>query len=72
MIRITFEIPDDTGPALLSAIDEISNRVGGRLEEATRFSKEDAWTRAVRALGPLRAELYRVVKRPDPDYEITR
>lgn len=57
MIDVTFRIDEQTLPALYSAIEEISNEVGSRLEAPHRYAREDALTRACRALGPLRAGL---------------
>ena len=55
MIEVRFIVHDDTLPALYSAIEEISNSVGARMQEPHAYKTEDALTRASRALGPLRA-----------------
>lgn len=55
MVRISFEVPDQVAPALRSAVEEISNAVGGRLEQAFSFATEQAFTDAVIGLGALRA-----------------
>lgn len=55
MIAVTFTVDEQTLPALYSAVEEISNEVGSRLEAPHRYAREDALTRACRALGPLRA-----------------
>lgn len=54
-VTVAFEVDDETLPALYSAVEEVSNSVGTRLEEAKLFAREDALTRAARALGALRA-----------------
>jgi hypothetical protein len=68
MIRITFEVPESMAPALRSAIEEISNEVGGRLEGAHRFNREDALTRAAVALGIRRRAVNKVVPAGDKGY----
>lgn len=55
MVKVEIEVHEDTLPALYSAIEEISNIVGTRLTESKVFAREDALTRAARALGVLRA-----------------
>lgn len=68
MARICFDVIDEQGPALVSAIEEQRNELGGRLEGAHRFKKEDALTRAASAIGTLHAALLRVFGHGDPDY----
>lgn len=68
MVRITFDVLDEHAPALRSAIEEISNEVGGRLEGLHRYSKEHALTKAAVALGTLRAAICKVVAAGDPTY----
>jgi hypothetical protein len=67
-LRITFEISSEHGPALRSAIEEISNEIGGRLEGAYRFAREDALTYAATALGSLRAAINEKVPEGSKDY----
>lgn len=55
VIEVRFKVHEDTLPALYSAVEEISNEIGGRLEAPARYAREDALTRASRALGQLRA-----------------
>lgn len=55
MVEITFAVNEDALPSLYSAIEEISNEVGARLEAPHRYEREDALTRAARGLGALRA-----------------
>ena len=67
-VQITFTIDEEVAPALKSAIEEISNEVGGRLEAPHSYDREDALTRAARALGALRAAVSAVVPQADPNY----
>jgi hypothetical protein len=59
MVDISFQVHEDTLPALYSAVEEISNSVGSRLEGPHQYAQQDALTRAARALGPLRAGISR-------------
>jgi hypothetical protein len=68
MIRFSFEIPDKFAPALRSAVEEMSNEIGGRLEGSYAFATETAYTDAVVALGALRAEVNAKVKAGDPNW----
>lgn len=77
MVRITItgggqsasaEVADIHAPALRSAIEEISNEVGGRLMGQHAFAKEQALTDAMIGLGVLRAAINKVVPAGDPHY----
>lgn len=68
MKRITFEVADIHAPALRSAIEEISNEVGGRLTGQHAFAKEQALTDAAIGLGTLRKAINKVVGAGDPNY----
>lgn len=67
--KVTTEIPSEQGPALRSALAEIRNEVGARLEGSFTFAKEFALTRAVSALGALAAAVNDVIPTEDVDYE---
>lgn len=67
-LQIEFSIAPHLAPALKSAIDEISNTVGARLEGPSKFAKEDALTRAAMGLGLLRAAIAAKEVRGDRDY----
>jgi hypothetical protein len=67
-IKLSFEFHPDHGPALRSAIEEISNTVGGRLVGSHRYAKEQALTDACVVLGALRAAVNSVVPNADPNY----
>lgn len=54
MVEVRFVVHEEVLPALYSAVEEITNEIGGRLEAPHRYAREDALTRAARALGPLR------------------
>jgi hypothetical protein len=68
MKRISFEVADIHAPALRSAIEEISNEVGGRLTGQHAFAKEQALTDAAIGLGTLRKAINKVVGAGDPNY----
>jgi hypothetical protein len=68
VVTITFSVPDEAAPALRSAVEEISNEVGGRLEGSHRYDKEEALTRAAVALGKLRAAVNRAIPEGDQNY----
>jgi hypothetical protein len=67
-LEITFCVLARTGPALRSAILEISNIVGERLEGPHAWDKEQALTHAAMALGALRTSVCAAVPEDDPDY----
>jgi hypothetical protein len=59
MVEVRFSVHEETLPALYSAIEEISNEVGSRLEAPHRYDREDALTHASKALAGLRAGISR-------------
>jgi hypothetical protein len=61
-------IADEHAPALRSALDEIRNELGGRLEGNFEFAKEAALTNASIALGNLAGALNRIVPEGDASY----
>jgi hypothetical protein len=63
------EIPSEFGPALRSALEDLSNLISERLLGVHKFEREDSLTFAVTALGPLRAAVNQVVPAGDPNYE---
>lgn len=65
----TAEIPSKFGPALRSALEDISNQIGGRLQSDMKFALEDALTEAVTALAPLRVAVNQIVPEGHKDYE---
>lgn len=67
-MKITFEVRDCDAPALRSAVDEISNTVGTRMEAKYTYEQEDALVRASIALATLRAAVCAVVPNGDPNY----
>lgn len=68
MITFTVSIPDEQGPALRSAIQEIRNEVGDRLVGSHKFNKEAALTLAATALGTLAAAINAQVPTEDKHY----
>lgn len=68
MVKITFEIKDEHAPALRSAVDEISNTVGTRMESRYSYDVEDALVRASIALGTLRAAVCEKIPEGDAHY----
>jgi hypothetical protein len=69
LLTITFQVSRENAPALKSAIEEITNEVGGRLEAPHAFAREDALTRAAIALGALRRAVSAQVPAGDRDYK---
>lgn len=63
------EIPSQFGPALRSAMEDICNEIGGRLEGIHQYEKEDALTEAAIATNALRAAVNQVVPVGHEDYE---
>jgi hypothetical protein len=67
-VKICFDVAPNHAPALRSAVEEIRNEVGGRLEGQHRYAKQDALTYAAVALGSLFAAITRKVTAGDPGY----
>jgi hypothetical protein len=65
----TADIPSEHGPSLRSAVNEIRNTLGGRVEGAFSFKKEHSLTKAGSAMGRMAAALNLVIPEDDPDYE---
>jgi hypothetical protein len=68
LIRISFDVHTEHAPALRSAVEEISNELGGRLEGMYTFPVEMALTNAVIALGTLRAAVCAKIPAGDANY----
>jgi hypothetical protein len=84
MKRISFDVFDEHAPALLAAVEEMSDTLASRVEGKFSIPQEAALSRAVAAIIPLRvavtsatAEIARETKRArgitvpagaDPDY----
>jgi hypothetical protein len=66
---LSVTVADEHAPALRSALDELRNIVGGRLEGVHPFAREDALTRAAVAVGDLAAGFNAVIPAGDPDYD---
>lgn len=66
---VSFEVFDELLPALKSAVEEISNEIGGRLEGPHSFDREEALSDAAMALGALRAAVNAIVPAGHPHYE---
>lgn len=67
-VTVSFEIGIRFLPALKSAIEEISEKVGHRLESPKKFSEEDALTYAALGLSVLRAAITKHVQHGSPNY----
>lgn len=67
-LEVAFKVSSEHAPALKSAIEEISNIVGSRLEGSHAFAKEQALTDAAVALGALRRAITEKVPRGDIFY----
>ena len=63
----TADIPSEFGPSLRSAIQEIRDTLGGRVEGMFSFKKEHSLSRAVTAVGRLAAALNLVITEADPE-----
>lgn len=68
VVTISFQVHEAHAPALRSAVEEISNEIGGRLEGMYRYDQEEALTAAAVALGTLRAAVDALVPAGDPNY----
>jgi len=68
LVRISFTVHKEHAPALRSAVEEISNTVGGRLEGRYEYDVEQALTNAAVALGSLRAATFAAIPAGDPNY----
>ena len=68
-LTFTFTVPHEFGSALKSAVDEISETIGGRLEGPHAFAKEGALTKAAAAVAALRASVNQQVKFGSADYD---
>lgn len=69
MLLFTFGVDVQHAPAFRSVVDEMTTRIGQRLEQPHRYDKETALTYASIALGRLRAAVHPLVGRGDPNYE---
>lgn len=67
-VEIRFDVSAEVAPALRSAIEEISNDIGGRLTGSYRHSREQALTDAAIGLAALRKALFAVVPAGDVNY----
>lgn len=63
------EIPSRFGPALRSAMEDMTNEIGGRLEGIHQYEREDALTEAAAATNPLRAAVNAVIPVGHEDHE---
>lgn len=69
MIRISFEVPDEHGPTLRSVVEELSNRIGTKIEENIyEFPIEHTLTKTACVIGALRGAVHPKVQKEDPDY----
>ncbi len=62
MRSFRFKIADDHVPSLLAAMEELGDTLATRAEEKDTFPREAALTRAIAAIGPIRASLYNAVR----------
>lgn len=69
MIEFTFDIDVAHAPAFKSIVDDMSFRIGTRLEQPHKFARETALTYAAMALGRLRAVVTAQVPMSDPNYD---
>lgn len=67
-ITISFTIRRSKGPALRSAVEEISSIIGSRLEGSHSYPKEFSLTDAAITVGSLRAAVNKAIPAGDPFY----
>lgn len=67
-ITISFTIRKSKGPALRSAVEELSSIIGSRLEGQHKYDKEFALTDAAITVGSLRAAVNKAIPAGDPAY----
>jgi hypothetical protein len=67
-VTISFEVPAHCLPSFRSAIEELSNLIGTRLESSRRFGEEDALTYAAVGVGALRGAVGAKSTRLNPHY----
>lgn len=68
MKRFVIEVPDAFAPAFKSAVEEMSNTLGTRLESSHTYAKQDALTYAAAGFGILRAAVSEQVPEGDKRY----
>lgn len=68
MLTLSFQIPDEFGPAFRAAVDEMRNALGERLTGAHDFEKERAVTHASSAFASLARAVNAQVPRPAEEY----
>lgn len=68
LLTISFTVKEAHAPALRSAIEEISDAVATRTEGKFLTASEHALTCALIGLGQLRAALFPLVPKGDPNY----
>lgn len=69
VVEIVFRIHDVHAPAFRSAVEELANELGGRVEGMHSFAQETALTDALVAVGHLKAETFRRIPKGDPHYK---
>lgn len=67
--EVRAEFPSIFGPAFRSAMEDITNEIGGRLEGIHKYEKEDALTEAAIATNALRAAVNQVVPAGHEDHD---
>jgi hypothetical protein len=69
LIKVVFEVPDEHGPTLRSAVEELRNRIGTRIENNIYLHPvELSLTRAASVVGIMAAAVNAKVEDEDPDY----
>lgn len=69
VVEITIRVYDEHAPAFRSAVEELANEIGGRLEGMHSFAQETALTDALCAVGELKAETFKKIPAGDPHYK---
>lgn len=72
VLEIRFQIHDQHAPAFRSAVEELVNELGGRLEGMYSFAQEQALTDATCAIGNLKSATFAAIPAGDPAYKTRR
>lgn len=67
-VDLVIRMPAPMGRAVLAALGELRTKVGGQLEGAHRFAREESLTLAAAGLGTLYAAFHAEVGEEDPNY----
>lgn len=69
VVEIVIRVHDEHAPAFRSAVEEMANELGGRVEGMHSFAQEQALTDALIAIGALKTETFRRIPKGDPHFK---